>query len=229
MNRTTLNHFSLLFLLFAPFGCAVSFTNSQQRISPEFRRVYVPAATDNTTSGGNSLRISRTVRRKLAQNTQFELVPIEEARWGIDIRIVERRIAITAVEVCTNANRTIAAGAVQCDDPEFQVRLPQKVADQEGINMIAEINTVDLRTGQIIHRSQVDLKGTDAPYWVVADKNGDGARIRTSLTSTREIHSMRYLENVDAAVERAGEKIAAQVTSMMMSLSAENRHYSPSP
>ncbi len=229
MNRQTLNHFWLLFLCATPLGCAVSFTNSQQRISPDFRRVYLPAATDNTTSGGNSLRISRSVRRKLAQNTQFELVSIEDARWGIDIRIIERRVAITAVEVCTNANRTIAAGAVQCDDPEFLVRLPQKVADQEGINMTAEISTVDLRTGQTVRRSQVDLKGIDAPYWVVADKNGDGARIRTSLTSTREIHSLRYLENVDAAVERAGERIAAQVTSMMMSLSSENQNYTPSP
>jgi hypothetical protein len=201
-------------------GCAVNFTNAQQGISPEYRKVFVPAATDISTSGGNSLRISQAVRRKLAKNTQFELVPLEEARWGIDIRIVARKIGITLVEVCTTANPIIASGAHKCDDTN--IHIPTKVADQEGVGMVAEIHTIDLRTGQTIRKSQVDLNPSEVPFWVVADRNGDGARVRSSLSRTPELHALRYAENLDAAVERAGERIATQVMAMMEALSSGN-------
>ncbi len=204
-----------LFLLSA---CAVHFTNAQSRISPEYRLLYVPAASDASSTGGNSLRVSNAVRRALMKNGQFRLVGAKEARWGIDIQLRERHIAIQTVEACSPSERTFGAGAHACEESDIQ--LPTKVAATEGIAITAEVSAIDMRTGQAIRRTVVQIKDNEVPYWVVADKEGDGARVRQSLSRTPELHSLRYAENVDSNISRVGDRIASQIMGMLQALAA---------
>lgn len=206
-------------LLAAPvcLGCAIHFTNAQSRIAPEYRLLYVPAAADSSTTGGNSLRVSDSVRRALVKNGQFQLVSPSEARWGIHIMLRDRGTVIQTVEACTATTR-IGADAFACDSSNTQ--LPTKVAATEGTTMVAEVSAIDMRTGQAVRRTIVQVKDIETPYWVVSDKEGDGARVRQSLSRTPELHSLRYAENVDANVQRVGDRIAAQITGMLEALAA---------
>ncbi len=208
----------LLLVLGTLTSCAIHFTNAQSHIAPEYRLVYVPAATDSSSKGGNSLRISDAVRRTLVKNGQFRLVGPSEARWGVDILLRERNTTIQTVEACTPVERTFGAGAYACD--ESNIQLPTKVAATEGTSMTAEVSAIDMRTGQAVRRTVIQIKDTDTPYWVVADKAGDGARVLQTLARTPELHALRYVENIDSSVQRVGDRIAAQVTGMLEALSA---------
>jgi hypothetical protein len=199
-------------------ACAVHFSNAQSRISPEYRLLYVPAAADASPTGGNSLRISEAVRRALMKNGQFRLVGAQDARWGIDIQLRERRIAIQTVEACSPSERTFGAGAYACD--ESNIQLPTKVAATEGIALTAEVSAIDMRTGQSVRRTVVQIKDSEVPYWVVADKEGDGARVRQSLSRTPELHALRYAENIDNSISRVGDRIASQIMGMLQALAA---------
>ncbi len=199
-------------------ACAIHFTNAQSRIAPEYRLLYVPAATDASATGGNALRVSDAVRRSLVKNGQFRLVGANEARWGIDMQLSNKRIAIQTVEACSTSERTFGAGAYKCDGTDIQ--LPTKVAATESVAMTAHVSAIDMRTGATVKRTVIQIKDSEVPFWVVAEKEGDGARVRQSLSRTPQLHALRYAENIDATVERVGERIASQITGMLQALAS---------
>ena len=71
-------------------SCAVGFSNKQKYIPEEFSKVYIPSAKDSSIYSGNSSRLSQSVRQKIALRTDIQMTNLENARWALQIKILEK-------------------------------------------------------------------------------------------------------------------------------------------
>ena len=135
-------------------GCVTGFTNAQRRLDSRSRTLFVPAVSDVSSRGGNSGRLSVAIRRALALDTRFQLVPIEEARWavGMDLVNVDRRTE-TAAECAgsnTQANATVASLAFACKKLQEQLALAEVSSETESVGLDLRVRAVDLTSGATV-------------------------------------------------------------------------------
>jgi hypothetical protein len=206
-------------------SCAMSFSNSQSHVSPEFRTVYVPSVADFGSRGGSSSRISRAVRDAIARNTRFSLTSADEARVGVAIKIVDRRQFVSKSEICTASELVVGSGAFGCPDTKNSSRppldeglQPDRASERESIAFDILVGLIDLKKGKVLRTEPIAIKEGEVTYPVVAERDGTGATVRAGLANSPQLHSLRYLENTDTTVDTIGSRIAGTIVSMLDSL-----------
>lgn len=197
-------------------ACTVRFTNAERSgPSPARPAVYVPTAVDVSSFGGHAGRISAAVRRRLATDPRVLLTSRDRARWGVDIRIIERNRLITAVERCYAGVKRVGSAAYPC--VEDAIHQPSVSATGEQLQLTVDIIAIDLRTGASVASKRID--GSAGNFFVVADAGTtEGSTILAGLSHTPELHALRYLENTDAAIDRIGNTIAGVVVAEVKKL-----------
>lgn len=200
----------LMFLVFVTNACSLHFTNGAAGPKPDKPSVFVPTALDFTSSGGHAARVTAAVRRALSQDPRVILTSRETARWGLDIRITEGQRRVTKTEECSPGERVVGSGAYPCVDGS--VHQPSVSSIQEEIRLSVEVIAIDLRSGQTAFARRLLAEDVAAKYPVVADaETTEGTTMLRGLANSPELHSLRYMENADTAVETLGRTIASAV------------------
>jgi hypothetical protein len=226
-------------------GCVIGFTNAEVGLESTFRRLYVPSATDSSVRGGQAARVSGAVRRALSRDTRFTLTSLDEARWAIDIRLADRRQVTTKISdsPCVKqddgthtgvvASRSYNCGAnalPRLKDPKdpslgetgtldnnsrasLVENVPSLSSEKETIHLSFFVRIIDLETGQVFSSFKTNLP---AEFDVVGSDE-----IQGRLAATPEIHALRYVDNMDTAVEGIGSQVATQILAAVSSLESE--------
>lgn len=198
--------------LAGPSSCVFRFANAERNIDALYRRIYLPAANDYGTHGGVSARVSQAVRRALALDTRFSLVPASEARVAVDVAILDSRRVTTKVLECKSDDDVVASDSRSCRNLKDDFSAPDASAEQESTVVDLRVRLVDLGDGRLLFNRTLPNVSSGA-YDLVGT-----ADTRKGLEDTPQLHALRYVENVDAAYARVGEVVAAQVVSALLSL-----------
>lgn len=184
---------ALFACLFVLSHCVVHFTNSEYRTDGDFRRVYLPSMTDDGTLGGNSLRLSTALRKKISTNTRIILTSMEDARWALDIAIKGRNVQTETWIDCKEQapNKVVFSGSAVCENLGFN---QSKISsEREMITMKIVASAIDLRTGSVMKTRDYSLQSP------VFDVVGPEA-VQTDLSAFPQLHALRYAENVDTQI-----------------------------
>ena len=204
--------FASAFIALASSGCVFRYANAERNIDSAFRRVYVPAVTDASTRGGQAGRLSHAVRRSLSLDTRFALVPANQARVAVDIQILESAKVTAEVVECKTGTEILAAESTSCDAVKRGFNLPDASAERETALLDVRVRVVDLNDGRLLY-NRVLPQVSSGPYPLVGE-----AETRAGLKRTPELHALRYVEKVDAAIDRIGQTVAAEVSGVLLSL-----------
>ena len=198
-----------LSLLLLP-GCVFRFTNdSSNRYTLDPERVYFPTAQDISEESGQAPRISRAVRRAIALDTRFELGTKDNSNVALDLQVVDSKRKTVEVVECKQGNEVLASGTRSCADLKNDFRFPDSSSEKEARALTVKAKIVSLRTGEILNQATLKDVGSGT-YALVKDDT-------TSAVPVSELHSLRYLENNDAAVDRIGSAVASQVLALLLS------------
>lgn len=207
-------------------GCVVGFSNKKNHIAEEFANVYLPAATDKSVYSGNASRLSQAIRQKLALNSDLNITSANEARWAIEIKIVDRQQNIVSIDDCSNpATTTVGNGAFKCAaihpeiaDPQTTLpksfNHPSKSPAQERVSLVVEARAVDLNDGRVIwakRYSQANIKPTT--FHEIGDTDGSTVKY---MQWTPDLHVLRYHETLENAIKTYAEAISSDVYSMII-------------
>ena len=197
-----------LLLVVVTGGCAVHFANAERQVPSGYRKIYLPSATDKTTTTGHASRVSRALRRQLSLDTRYELTSWQEARWALDISVVEASTSVGRVATCLKGVGTLASGAVDCGRLSFHQARVSAEEETMGLKILAR--AIDLTDGKVLFSKTYPMTQV---YAVVGD-----ADTQTNLKGTPQLHALRYLENRDDAVSQMGEQVAAQISADLMTM-----------
>lgn len=194
-------------------ACVIRFRNSERGLDASFRKVYVPAATDISTRAGPAARISYAVRRAMALKTQISLVPLDEARLGVDIQVNNQtRSTVKALE-CNKtvdpARQTVASKSYTCSQLGFSQATVSSEVEAVTLNVVAR--AIDLNTGKVFFTKTFEM---NRQYQVVAPEG----ELQNNIAALPEVHALRYQENGDNATVEIAEVIADQVVDSILSL-----------
>lgn len=211
-------------------GCVVGFRNMQNHIPEEFSNVYVPSAKDVSIYSGNSSRLSQSIRQKLALRTDIRLTNLQNARWALQIKVLDRQQSIVAVDSCKNPSTpSVASGAYICTKihPELtnttsatssaptSFNQPSVSPSQENLSLSVEAKAIDLNNGATIWAKLYTASNIPA---VVFNEIGDtdGNTIKYTQWNP-DLHTLRYQEAIDNAVKSYSEAIANDIQTMIFS------------
>lgn len=214
INRTAI----LLLLALSTQGCVLRFSNSDRRIDANYRRIFVPSAVDSSSRGGQASRISRQLRQALALDTRFVLVPLNEARLAVDVQILDSKKVTTATADCDRkpTNNRVASGAFSCDDAMLNINQATVSSEKENLVMEIQVRVIDLNSGHIVSKNT--FKNISSEYPVVSASD----TVNANLSRTPQLHALRYVENMDGAVDSIGSSVASSVLSALLSLSPQD-------
>lgn len=223
MNKYNILFFTLL-ISFCQ-SCVVGFSNKKNHISEEFANVYIPAAIDKSSYSGNASRLSQAIRQKLALNSDLNITPAEEARWAIEIKIIDRPQEIVSIDDCLNpATTTVGNGAFKCSSihPEIanpnttlpkSFNHPTKSPAQEKVSLIVETQAVDLNDGKVIWAKRYSANNiTPITFNEIGDTDGNTIKY---MQWTPDLHVLRYQETLDNAIKTFSEAISADIYSLI--------------
>jgi hypothetical protein len=193
-------------------GCTFRYANAERNIDSAYRRVYLPTATDASARGGQASRVSQAVRRALALDTRFSLVPVNQARVAVDVTIVDSARVTSEVIECKTNQEILAGESVSCADVQKGFALPDASAEKEVTLVDVRVRVVDLTDGRLLYNRTLP-KVSSGVYELVGDVD-----TRRGLKATPQLHALRYVERVDAALERVGQGVAAEIVSALLSL-----------
>lgn len=220
----------LLFLftiLIFSAGCVMGFSNQNRHISEEYSKVYIPAATDTSVYAGNSSRLSHAVRALLATRSDIHFTALEQARWALQIKILDRKQSISIVDNCANPGTpTVASGAYSCAaiHPELtsgnpsaptSFNQPAVSPQSESIYLVVLVKAIDLNTGAVIWSKPYGSNIPAAAFNEIGD-TGDKRTI-TYLQNTPDMHPLRYQETVENAVQSIATNIATDIQNQIFS------------
>jgi hypothetical protein len=198
-------------LTFSLYGCVFRFTNDVSHLAtaqPE--SVYLPAAQDVSEEGGQSLRISKAVRRAIALDTRFVLSSKENARVALDLKIVSGKRTAVEIKECKQGTEDLAGGSRNCKDLKNDFRFPNAASEKERRVITLRARVIHLQTGKVINQS--DFKDVSSGDYEVVGADAE----KGELSATPELHALRYLENNDAAVDRMGNTLSALILAMLL-------------
>lgn len=201
-------------VLLALGGCVVRFVNADRRVDSSFRKIFVPAATDTSTRGGQAARLSAAIRRAIALDTRFALVSMEEARWALDVQVrnSQRQTAQTSDCERDADKNSVASGAYSCDSVKLSFSQPSVSSETEVVSLSVNARAIDLQTGRALVSTSFDTI-TSGELPVVGTE-----AVQRNLARTPELHALRYVENIDRGVENIADKIAASLLNTLLSL-----------
>jgi hypothetical protein len=200
-------------------GCVVGFANSQNHVPIAYSKIYVPAANDSSTYSGNSSRLSFAIRQILANRSDVELSSLKEARVALQIKILDRKQSIAAVDNCNNASGTptVGSGAYLCTQihPELtgnptapsSFNQPSVSPSSESLALVVDVKAYDLNTGRVLWGKNYFAENMPPVVFNEIGDNGDG-RTMTYMAQIPNIHGLRYQEAVDNAVQTFSNSIA---------------------
>lgn len=192
-------------------GCAIRFANADRRLDSSFRKIYVPSATDMSTTGGNSGKLSMELRKLLALDTRFELVGIEKARWALDIEVLDRKKTVVKIGECLEGRESQIAGqAFNCKEVLGTFNQATAGSEEEAVHLSVRARAVDLNSGKTMFTKNYAASST---YRVVGS-----AETEVAIQRTPQLHSLRYQENLDNAVSGSASSIASQIAADILSL-----------
>ncbi|BBH53274.1 hypothetical protein [Fluviispira sanaruensis] len=211
----------ILFLAFALNGCVVGFANMHNHVPEEYTKVYIPAANDFSIYGGNSSRLSYAIRSKLSERTDFVFSKLEDARWALQVNILDRKQSITAVDSCKNPSTpNVASGAYSCAKihPEslnpttntpYDFNKPTVSPSSEQLSLVVDVKAIDLNTGNIMWVKRYSASNISPTVFnEIGDTDG---RTLNYMQQTPDLHALRYQEAVDNAVKAFSTAIANDV------------------
>lgn len=216
--------FSLLFFQ----SCVVGFSNAENHVPLLYSKIYVPAANDSSVYAGNSSRLSSAIRNSLSNRSDIELTSLEDARFALQVKVVDRKQSITAVDSCNNAGTPyVANGAFSCAEihPELVGGNPSKPASfnqpavsptSESLYLVVEVKAIDLNNGKILWAKRYFAGNIPASVFNEIGDNGDGLT-RTYMANKPDMHGLRYQEAVDNAVQTFSNVIAADIQGSLFS------------
>jgi hypothetical protein len=175
-------------------ACVFRFSNAERNIDSSYRRIYVPSVADSSTRGGNSARVSQALRRQLALDTRFELVPADQARLAVDVRIVDTRRVTTKISECVKDSDTVASTSRLCADLKNNFAVPDASSEEETFQMDAQVRILDLSSGKTLYSKSYQNISSGA-YDIVGN-----TETKAPLQKTPELHSLRYAENANEIV-----------------------------
>lgn len=202
-------------------GCVVGFSNREKHIPEDYKKIYAPAAKDTSVYAGNSSKLSLAVRARLAKRSDISLTNLQNARWALQIKILDRKQSIIAVDSCANPGTpNVASGAYSCAaiHPEMaggssnaptSLSQPSVSPQSEQIALVVMVKAIDLNTGKIFWSKFYKDSIPAAVFNEIGD-NGDG-RTMVYLQDTPDLHALRYQEAVDNAVESFANAIADDI------------------
>lgn len=215
--------------LFFLTSCVVGFSNRENHISPEYKNVYIPAANDASVFSGNSSRISQSVRSLLAMRSDLHFTKLENARWALQIKVLDRKQSIAVVDTCSNPGTpNVASGAYSCSviHPELtssNTNLPMSFnqpyvsPNTESLSLVVLVKAIDLNSGKTLWAKTYSASNIPPIVFDEIGDVGDG-RTKIYLQNTPDLHALRYQEAVDNAVQAFGTAIATDVQAMVFSV-----------
>ncbi|KAB8033422.1 hypothetical protein [Fluviispira multicolorata] len=202
-------------------SCIIGFSNMHNHIPEEYAKVYLPAAHDFSIYGGNSSRLSFAIRNKLSERTDISFTNLENARWALQINILDRIQSITAVDSCKNPSTpNTASGAYSCAKihPEaldsktstpYAFNKPTISPATEQLSLVVEVKAFDLNSGKVMWAKRYAASNiSPAVFNEIGDTDG---RTLNYMQQTPDLHALRYQEAVDNAVKAFSTAIAADV------------------
>ena len=217
-----------LFIIIISFilqSCVVGFSNKQNHISEEFSKVFIPSAKDTSVYSGNSSRLSQSVRQKIALRTDIQMTNLENARWALQIKVLDRKQSIVAIDDCKNPSvASVASGAYTCSSihPELSTpnttsstsfNQPSKSPSQEKLSLVVEVKAIDLNSGATIWAKRYTASNIpEAIFNEIGDTDGNTLKY---MQWTPDLHVLRYQEVVQNAVKAFSDSIANDIQSMI--------------
>ncbi|WP_148697573.1 hypothetical protein [Silvanigrella aquatica] len=202
----------------------------QNHIPEEFSKVYFPSTKDASVYAGNSSRLSFAIRQKIALRSDMQLTTLENARWALQVKILDRNQSIVAVDSCKNPSTpSVASGSYLCTSihPELtntadtpttfptSFNQPSISPSQEKIDLNVEAKAIDLNTGQTMWAKLYSANNIPS---IVFNEIGDTDGNTTKYTQwTPDLHGLRYQEAIDNTVKAYSEAIAFDVQKMIFS------------
>ncbi|WP_397600664.1 hypothetical protein [Silvanigrella sp.] len=206
-------------------SCAVGFSNKQRYIPEEFSKVYIPSAKDSSIYSGNSSRLSQSVRQKMALRTDIQMTDLENARWALQIKILDRKQSIVAIEDCKNpSTASVASGAFKCSliHPELNnssttsptsFNQPTKSPSQEKISLVVQVKAIDLNSGATMWAKQYAANNIpEVVFNEIGDTDGNTLKY---MQWTPDLHVFRYQEAINNAVKSFSEAISSDIQTMI--------------
>ena len=217
--------FFLLILTLFNQSCVSGFSNRQNHIPPAFSNVYLASAGDVSPYAGNSIRLSFAIRNILAQRSDLNLTSLETARWVLEIKVLDRQQSITAVDSCKNPGTQIVGnGAFACstinqsaDGVPKNFNAPSISPSSEQLYLVVQVRAIDLNNGRVLWGKRYSQKNTSPAVFSEIGDNGDGRTI-SAMQKTPDLHTLRYQEAVDNAVQAFSKTIAIDIQTMILSL-----------
>ncbi|MGY3804660.1 hypothetical protein ACWNT8_11385 [Pigmentibacter ruber] len=206
-------------------GCVVGFSNKKNHISEDFTNVYIPAAIDKSSYSGNASRLTQAIRQKLALNSDLNITSAENARWAIEIIVVDRVQDIVSIDDCFNpANTTVGSGAFKCTaiHPEISnpnTTLPKsfnhstKSPAQEKISLVVDTKAIDLNDGKVIWSKRYSAKNiTPVTFNEIGDTDGNTIKY---MQWTPDLHVLRYQESIENSVKTFSDAVSADIYNLI--------------
>jgi hypothetical protein len=205
MKRASVQAVVMCALAFLVQSCVYRFANQERSISEQPRTLYIAPITDSTVHSGQAAQLMMAIRQRVLRDRNFELTSLEDARWGLEIRITESYKAITRTEKCDQGNETLASGSVACALIKDENIRPDVSPEEEIATMSFRARGVDLSTGAVLFDLSLPSL-TSGSYDLV----GDGT-VKASLSQKQELHLLRYFENSDRAMRGLAEAAAQRI------------------
>lgn len=209
-------------------SCTFGFSNAGIHIPQTHMKVYLPAAKDGSIYGGQSARLSFAIRERLTHTTDFEFTSLENARWALDVKILDKNQKIEIVDFCSNPGYPVVAnGAYFCSiihpeittgDPNTSLptsfNQPSISPSIESLVLFVQVRAIDLNTGKLMWAKNYSDKNLTPQNFNEIGDQGDG-RTTTNMKDNPNLHALRFREAVDNAVVILSERIAEDVQSLI--------------
>ncbi len=188
-------------------GCSLRFSNSLGVCDRKYSEIYLPAVLDLSARGGQSSRLSAAIRRRVALDTRFRLVPMEKASIGVDVRILESaRIPVKTIDCDRYSDPIIAGGAYKCAQLENNFYQATVSSETETVVLTVTARIVELPGGTTLRH--IELRNVSSGEFAVLSSD---AAVSAGLAVVPPLHALRFAENVDNAYAAAGKIVADRI------------------
>jgi len=206
----------------------MGFSNALTHIPQEFNKIYLPSAHDDSIYGGQSSRLSFSIREYLSHHTDFEFTSLSKARWALDVKIINKTQKIEIVDTCNNpGNPIVASGAYFCSiiHPEIttgdpNTPLPQSFnqpslsPNTESTMLYVQVRAIDLKTGATMWAKNYSDKNLPIQVFSEIGDPGDGRTI-TNMKRNPNLHALRYREAIDRSVQILSDRISEDIKNVI--------------
>lgn len=208
----------------------MGFSNADIHVPKSFSNVYIPAVRDESVYAGQSARLTFAVRDRLSRYSDFNFTSIDNARWALEMKVLNKVQKIVTVDTCNNpGNPTVASGAYECAiiHPEITTGSPNTTQPHsfnqpsvspstEGTILYLQVRAIDLNTGAVMWAKNYSEKNMAIQIFNEIGDVGDG-RTMSNMKNTPNLHALRYREAIDNSVNLLSERIAADIENLIFS------------